>query len=490
MVQTKGTSRTLALPTNANRMRAITAKGGTMRHLLRALPIAASLVAASPAIAAPPGDTIAVDMQYYTLPNGLKVVLSREPSAPVVTVSVYYGIGFRVEPRDKTGFAHLFEHLMFQGSANAPKGTLIGTVTNSGGVLNGSTRFDFTNYFEAVPSSAMARMLWLDADRMARPVINDEVLKNQQGVVGNEVKVNVLNHPYGSWPWIDLPMVANTNWYNSHNFYGDLKQIEAATTSDAQAFQKAFYVPNNAVLVVVGDIDYARTRALIDSYFGPIARGPEVVLPDLAEPRQTAERFKSRIDPLATKPGWAAGYHMPERGTPEWYAMGLIDQILVQGQDSRLYQALVQRSGVASQFRGGINADLGTMFNYRGPMLFSFSFMHDPAVSDEQIGQLVDGVIETLRTKPVSADELARARTKLRSSLYDTIDSIGHLGLVDLLASYALFDNDPGKVNHLTTAFDQVTPELVMKTAQEYLRPTNRSIATIVPGAAKPAEAK
>jgi predicted Zn-dependent peptidase len=181
---------------------------------------------------------------------------------------------------------------------------------------------------------------------------------------------------------------------------------------------------------------------------------------------------------------------MPERGTPEWYAMGLIDQILVEGQDSRLYQALVQRSGVASQFRGGINADLGTMFNYRGPMLFSFSFTHDPGVSDEQIGQLVDAVIETLRTKPVSADELARARTKLRSSLYDTIDSIGHLGLVDLLASYALFDNDPGKVNHLTTAFDQVTPELVMKTAQEYLRPTNRSIATIVPGAAQPAEAK
>ncbi len=458
-----------------------------MRHFLSALLLAQAMLA-SPWAKAAPAETLSVDMQYYTLPNGLKVVLSRQPTAPVVTVAVYYGIGFRVEPRDKTGFAHLFEHLMFQGSANAPKGTLIGTVNSAGGVLNGSTRFDFTNYYEAVPSNALARMLWLDADRMARPVINDDVLKNQQGVVGNEVKVNVLNRPYGSWPWIDLPMAANTNWSNSHNFYGDLKQIEAATTADAQTFQKQFYVPNNAVLVVVGDLDYARTKALIDSYFGPIAKGPTVALPDLSEPRQTAEKFSSRVDSLATKPGWAAGYHMPERGTPQWYAMGLINEILLQGQDSRLYQALVQNTGIASRFDGGINAELGTMFNYRGPMLFSFSFTHDAAVSDATIKQTVDGVIDTLRTTPVPPAELARARTKLRSSLYDTIDSIGYLGLVDLLASYALFDDDPGKVNQLSDAFDKVTPELLQATAQEYLRPTNRTIATIIAGAAKEAK--
>ena len=448
--------------------------------------LAGVAVASSPASAASPSPAakLQVDMQYYTLPNGLRVVLSRDASAPIVTVSVYYGIGFRVEPRDKTGFAHLFEHLEFQGSANAPKGTLIGTVTNSGGVLNGSTRFDFTNFYEAVPSNALARMLWLDADRLARPVINADVLKNQQGVVGNEVKVNVLNRPYGSWPWIDLPMLANSNWFNSHNFYGDLSEIEAATVGDAETFRKQFYVPNNAVLVVVGDIDYGATRQLIQEYFGPIPRGPAVKLPNLSEPRQTQEKLGSRVDALAPKPGWAAGYHMPDRGTPEWYAMGLIDQILVEGQDSRLYQALVQQSGIASQFGGGINADLGNMFNYRGPMLFSFSFTHDASVSDDTIKQTVDGVIDRLRTTPVPPEELARARTKLRSSVYDTIDSAGHLGLVDLLASYALFDNDPAKVNALLDGFDRVTPALLQKTAQEYLRPTNRSIFTIKPGAA------
>ncbi len=442
---------------------------------------AASAAEAKPAPAA--DDKLHVDFQYYMLPNGLKVVLSRDTTAPLVTVAVYYGIGFRVEPRDKTGFAHLFEHLMFQGSANAPKGVFDQTVTNSGGVNNGSTRFDFTNYYEVVPSNALARMLWLDADRMARPVIDEAVLKNQQGVVGNEVKVNVLNQPYGSWPWIDMPMLANTNWYNSHNFYGDLKEIEAATVADAKSFQSSFYRPNNAVLVVAGDLDYAATRRMIETYFGPIAKGPPVVLPDLSEPRQTAEKQRSRVDPLAPKPGYAAGYHMPERGTPEWYAMGLLDQILVQGQDSRLYQKLVQQTGTASEFSGGINSGLGNMFNYRGPMLWTFSFTHDAGISSANITEDVNDVIEDVRTRPVSEAELARARTKLRSSLYSTIDSPGHLGLVDALAVFALFDDDPGKVNHLEEGFDKVTPELMLKTAQDYLRPTNRSIYLIEAGA-------
>jgi len=444
-------------------------------------------VALAPPVLAQPrssaAEKLSVDFQYYTLPNGLKVVLSRDTTAPLVTVAVYYGIGFRVEPRDKTGFAHLFEHLMFQGSANAPKGVFDQTVTNSGGVNNGTTRFDFTNYYEIVPSNALARMLWLDADRMARPVIDETVLKNQQGVVGNEVKVNVLNQPYGSWPWIDVPMLANTNWYNSHNFYGDLKEIEAATVADAKSFQSSFYRPNNAVLVVSGDLDYAATKRMIETYFGPIAKGPPVVLPDLSEPRQTEEKSRSRIDPLAPKPGYAAGYHMPDRGTPQWYAMGLLDQILVQGQDSRLYQKLVQQTGIASEFSGGINSGLGNMFNYRGPMLWTFSFTHDATISGATITRNVNDVIEDVRTKPVSTAELARARTKLRSSLYSTIDSPGHLGLVDALAVFALFDDDPGKVNHLEDGFDKVTPELMLKTAQEYLRPTNRSIYLIEAGA-------
>ncbi|MEP9359902.1 pitrilysin family protein [Sphingomonas sp. KR3-1] len=455
-----------------------------MRKWSLALALAAAAV---PALAhaqpAAPAGALHVDTQYFTLPNGLRVVLTKDSIAPTVTVGVYYGIGFRVEPRDRTGFAHLFEHLMFQGSKHAPKGVFDTTITNSGGVNNGSTRFDFTNYYEILPSGALERMLWLEADRMANPVIDDVVLKNQQGVVGNEIKVNVLNQPYSTWPWIDLPMLANTNWYNSHNFYGDLKEVEAATVPDAQSFSKQFYRPNNAVLVIAGDLDYAATRAMVEKYFGPIPAAAPVAQPDISEPRQTEEKFRSRVDALAPKPGYAAGYHVPARGTPEWYAMGLIDQILVQGDDSRLFRKLVTDTGIAGEIDGGINGDLGNMFNYRGPMLWSFSFTHDPTHSTAQITQAVDEVIEELRSKPVSAAELERARTKMRSALYGTIDGGGRVGLVDLLAVYALFDNDPAAVNRIEAGFAQVTPALIQKTAQEYLRKTNRSVYVIAPGA-------
>ena len=449
--------------------------------------LALASVALPAAVQAQPASSAArlnVDHRYFTLANGLKVVLTKDEIAPTVTVAVYYGIGFRVEPRDRTGFAHLFEHLMFQGSKHAPKGAFDTTITNSGGVNNGSTRFDFTNYYEVVPSGALERMLWLEADRMANPVIDETVLKNQQGVVGNEVKVNVLNQPYSTWPWIDLPMLANTNWYNSHNFYGDLSEIESATVADAQSFSKEFYRPGNAVLVIAGDIDYDAARAMVTKYFAPLASAAPVTLPDIAEPRQTAEKFKSRVDALAPKPGYAAGYHVPPRGTPEWYAMGLIDQILLQGDDSRLYTKLVQETGIAGEVDGGINGDLGNMFNYRGPMLWSFSFAHDPGHSIPEITRAVDDVIERIRTTPVSAAELARAKTKMRSELYGEIDSWGRTGLVDLLAVHALFDNDPGAVNRLDDGFAKVTPALIQKTAEEYLRKTNRSIYVVEPGAA------
>ena len=456
-----------------------------MRKWSLALALAAAAVPAA-ALAQPARPAAAklhVDMQYFTLPNGLKVVLAKDQIAPTVTIAVYYGIGFRVEPRERTGFAHLFEHLMFQGSKHAPKGVFDTTITNSGGINNGSTRFDFTNYYEVLPSSALERMLWLEADRMANPVIDQTVLENQQGVVGNEVKVNVLNQPYSTWPWIDLPMLANTNWYNSHNFYGDLKEIEAATVPDAKSFFDAFYRPSNAVMVIAGDIDYAATRAMIEKYFGGIAKKPAVVQPDISEPRQTAEKFRSRVDALAPKPGYAAGYHVPDRGTPEWYAMGLIDQILLQGDDSRLYRKLVQEEGIAGEVGGGINADLGDMFDYRGPMLWSFSFTHDPTHTPRQITAAIDEVIEELRTRPVTAAELQRARTKMRSDLYGTIDGGGRVGLIDLLAVYALFDNDPAAVNRIEEGFAKVTPALIQKTAQEYLRKTNRSVYVIEPGA-------
>ena len=443
--------------------------------------------AAAPAPAAQTG--LNVETQYYRLPNGLKVVLSRDPSVPTATVAVYYGIGFRLEPRNRTGFAHLFEHLMFQGSKNAPKGTFDKIIYNNGGINNGSTRFDFTNYYEVVPSNALESVLWVEADRMRGLDLTPAALKNQQGVVGNEVKVNVLNQPYGGWPWLDMPQLANVNWYNAHNFYGDLTEIEAATAADAKTFFDSYYRPNNAVLVVAGDIDYARTRAMIDRYFRGVPRGAAIKLPSIAEPRQTQEKFRIKPDPLAPRPAFTAAWHVPERGTKEWFAMGLLDQILVQGQDSRLYQKLVRETGIASGVQGGINIGLGNMYNYNGPMLWTVGFIHDPSKTREQITAALNSVIEDVRTRPVSAEELARARTKLRSNLYNLADPATRFGLVDLLAVGAMWENDPKWMNRLEAGFNKVTPELLLATAKEYLRPTNRSILLVQPApkAAAPA---
>lgn len=433
--------------------------------------------------------TLSVPVEHYTLPNGLRVVLSHDTTAPTVGVGVYYHIGFRNEPRDRTGFAHLFEHLMFQGSANMGKMEFIKLIESNGGVLNGSTRFDFTNYYQVVPSHTIETILWAEADRMKGLAIDASNLKNQQDVVKNEVRVNVLNQPYGSFPWIDLPMAANENWYNAHNFYGDLSHLDAATLEDASAFFKTNYAPNNAVLAVVGDFDSPQAKSWIAKYFGSIPRVEQPSRPDLTEPRQTREKRASRVDALANRPALGLAYHMPPRWTPEWFAMGLIDQILGQGRDSRLFEALVQQAGLTSDVQAGINWGLGNMFNYEGPMLWMASVYHDREVSADSLLTVIDREIEGLRTSQVDSATLARARTKMRSSLYDIVDQFSGLGKLDILASLTLFDDDPDRFNRLESEFANVTPALVLKTAQEYLRRENRTIYTIVPGAkdAKPA---
>src|SRR5579862_3844811 len=308
-----------------------------------ALSLAATLSGAPPA-AAPPAPPLRIPVSYYTLPNGLRVVLSRDTTAPTVVVGVYYHIGFRLEPRDRTGFAHLFEHFMFQGSANLGKAEFIRLVESNGGVLNGSTRFDFTNYFEVVPANALEPMLWAEADRMRGLALTQATLENQQGVVKSEVRVNVINQPYGGFPWLTMPQYANTNWYNAHNFYGDLRDLDAATLADAQSFFKAYYSPGNAALVIAGDFDPQQARSWVTKYFQSIPDSPRPTRPDVTEPPQQHEIRASLDDTLATRPALAVAYHMPPRNSPEYYAMGLIDRILLHGNDSRLYQTLVQHA--------------------------------------------------------------------------------------------------------------------------------------------------
>ena len=424
-----------------------------------------------------------VAVVYDSLDNGLRVVLSEDPTAPTVTVALYYEVGFRIEPQGRTGFAHLFEHMMFQGSENLDALEFAQLVEENGGVLNGSTRHDFTNYFQIVPAHTLETILWAEADRMRGLRITEDRLENQRDVVKNEVRVNVLNQPYGGFPWLDLPQVAFENWHNAHNFYGDFTDLDAASLEDVTDFFDRYYAPNNAVLVIVGDFDAGEAMEWTRRYFGDIERRAPVERPDVAEPRQEEERRHTKTDPLAPRPGVALGYHVPERGSDEYWAMGLLDQILLQGDDGWLHQALVQRAGLTGNVSGGINALLGNMFNYDGPTLWTAYLIHDQDVPADSVVRAVDAVIERVRTELVDAETLDRARIKARSALYDEIEALFGFGRADLLASFALFDDDPGRINAIEEAFRRVTPELIRRTAEEYLRPSNRTVLTLEPAA-------
>jgi zinc protease len=427
-----------------------------------------------------PEPSFSVPVEYHKLDNGLKIVLSPDDTAPTVIVAVYYNIGLRIEPKNRTGFAHLFEHMMFQGSKNLDKNEFFRLIQGQGGVLNASTRFDFTNFFEILPSPKLETALWAEADRMKGLAITQEKLTNQQGVVINEVKGAVLNRPYGGFPWLDMPQFANENWYNAHNFYGDIRDLAAATIEDVQAFFNSYYAPNNAALVVTGDFVPREALSMIKKYFGDVKPVERPEFPNIAENRQEKEKIFSKNDPLANKPAMAFSYHMPERFTPEFFAMGLLDQILLQGEDSLLYQALVKKEGLTGGVSGGINL-LGNMFNYDGPMLWTASLFYDSRTSSGKIMSAVDSVMEDVRTKPIDREILDRARVKFRSALYDTMGGFYGFGRADLLACFALFDDNPAEINLLEEKLKAVTPELLLKTAQEYFRSANRTVLTINP---------
>ncbi|MEE8371058.1 MAG: pitrilysin family protein [Sphingomonadales bacterium] len=428
------------------------------------------------------GSTLNVPVTMQTLDNGLKVVYSADHSVPTATVGVYYNIGFRIEPKGRTGFAHLFEHMMFQGSANLGKMEFIQLINGLGGSLNGSTRLDYTNYYEVFPAHKLETVLWAEADRMRGLDITQDNLTNQQEVVKNEVRVNVLNRAYGGFMSLDMPQYAFENWYNSHNFYGDMEDLDAANLDDVAAFFKSYYSPNNAVLIIAGDFEEAEAKAFVEKYFANIPSTPRPGPVDVSEPRQREEKWAVHIDDKAPRPALAFAYHMPDRGTPEYFAMGIIEDILLGGEDSLLQEELVRRRGLTGGVSGGINI-FGNLYDYDGPMLMTMGLIHDAGKPAEEIMAVVDEVIGDFSARLVTPEEMNRARIRLRSGLYGLVDSSTRFGLVGLLAAFTIFDNNPGRINEIEADLMAVTPELIQKTAAEYLSRRNRTVLLRLPTA-------
>jgi len=441
---------------------------------MRSFALAASLVACATAASA---QSFSVPVVYRKLPNGLRVVVSENHAAPVVVVEVMYRIGFRIEPRNRTGFAHLFEHLMFQGSEHVAKFEHVRIVNENGGVLNGSTRFDHTNYFEVMPSNALELAMWLEADRMRSLKITPENLKNQQDVVSEEVRVNVLNQPYGAFEWLGLPQKANTNWYNAHNFYGDLSDLQAATLDDVKQFFDTYYAPNNAVLVVTGDATVDEVMKLAEKHFGSIAQRQLPARPDIAEPPQTAEKSFTESDKLARTPAVAFGYHLPDRMTRDFFALSLLDPLLVSDESAKMYQALVKENQIASNVTGGFNYGLGNNFDYNGPMLYTFRVDYRPGLKGDDVLKVVDKVIAAVQEHGISDEELKQAKVNLRSSFLESLEGgiIPGFGRTDLLAALALYDDDPNRINTILGELEKVTAADVQQAAKKYLVPANRT---------------
>jgi predicted Zn-dependent peptidase len=407
----------------------------------------------------------------------LKVVVAPDASAPVVTVGVYYKIGFRLEPQGRSGFAHLFEHMMFQGSANAPKMLHIKLINSSGGMLNGSTHYDVTNYFQTVPSNALERILWLEADRMRALKVDEENLRNQRDVVKEEVRVNVLNQPYGGFPWLDLPPIAFRNWANAHNFYGDFADLDAASLADVQAFFSTYYAPNNAVLLMLGDVQAAEGLALARKYFGDIPTSTVPPFADTSEPEQTEERRGEVEEKFGTLPAMAVGYTVPPRRTPEWYAMTLLDQALHGGRAGRLYRELVLEKQIAVEVDGGVD----DLFGYNGPTQMVTRILHKPEYSGQATLAAFDAAIGEVAQSGTHPAELEQLKVKFRSDYYSLLESgrggaMPRYGLMHLLACFTLFDDGPQLVNTILDSFLAVKLEEIQAVAKKVLRPQNRAI--------------
>ena len=371
-------------------------------------------------------NSLHIPVESTALPNGLRVVISPDRAAPVATVGVYYNIGFRLEPRGRSGFAHLFEHMMFQGSENAGKMVHIKLINSSGGVLNGSTHYDVTNYYESVPSNALERVLWLEADRMRALKVDDENLRNQRDVVKEEVRVNVLNQPYGGFPWLDLPPMAFRNWPNAHNFYGDFDDLDAATLGDVQKFFHTYYAPSNAVLLILGDVDpearlQARASAISDHPAGPAASAADVSEPpsDGRAPRRSRRKIRHAARHRHRIPRAASPHARLVRRWPCSIrrCMAAAPAASIAGWCSSSKLPWTPRAAFI------IPSAIFLTTTVRRCMVTRI--LHKPEYSVEQTIAAYDAVLDEVREKGIEREELEQVKVKFRSDYFSSLEG-GH----------------------------------------------------------------
>lgn len=422
-------------------------------------------------------------VERFTLDNGLRVVLAPDRSAPVVGVAVVYDVGIRSEPPGSTGFAHLFEHLMFQGSENLEKLAHFRYVQGSGGTFNGSTHLDYTDYFESLPAGGLERALFLEADRMRGPVLNEANLRNQIDVVKEEIRVNVLNRPYGGFPWLKLPPVMFDTFPNAHDGYGSFEDLEAATVAGAAEFFATYYAAGNAVLAVAGDLEPEHVQKLVERHFGDVPPRPGPVRPSFAEPDLTSERRHTYTDRLAPLPAVAVAWRVPDpvHDLTGYLPYVVLAEVLTDGDASRLVERLVLRDRSVTSV-GGYLGFMGEPFAVRDPTALVLQAHLPPGGSVDWVLLTIDEELARIADGGLADGELARTQARLATDLMRHADGVLGRGLS--MAVLELQRGDPGMLNELPRLVGSVTAEQVTAAAAT-LRTDRRACVELVPGAGR-----
>ncbi|WP_044189396.1 M16 family metallopeptidase [Hyalangium minutum] len=460
-----------------------------MKALVATLVLALGLPAlAQEAKPLEPGrESLAIPYEKYKLKNGLEVILSVDRKLPIVAVNIWYHVGAYHETAGRTGFAHLFEHMMFQGSKNVADDVHISMLEQLGATdLNGTTNFDRTNYFETVPSNHLETALWLESDRMGflLDTLTEDKLTTQKEVVKNERRQGTEAAPYG--------MAREKLWHAlfplPHPYHGDvigsMEDLDAATVDDVKNFFRKWYAPSNATLTIVGDFDVAKTKALVEKYFGTLPSGAKPERPQVAPAKLTRETVIRHDEKIATLPMLTLAWHSPEYLTEGDATADMLATVLATGKASRLYRRLVLEKQIAQSVDAS-EQSIGSQ------SVFTIEVVARPGVSTDTLKKEVDAVLDEVRKNGVTVEELNRARTRYDTRMLSGLESVGGFGgKADALQNYNHFVGEPSYLAQDLARYQTVTPDAVKRYVNEQLRPDARIVLHAVPDQQAPTAPK
>ncbi len=411
------------------------------------------------------------------LDNGLRLVISEDHSVPVAALVLIYDVGARDEEKGKSGFAHLFEHMMFEGSKNVAKGEYFKYIQAEGGLVNASTHADYTDYYERLPSHKIELALWLESDRMRSLAVTPENFKNQLETVKEEKRLRIDNQPYMPAALAAEELIFD-NWSNGHPVIGYFEDLEGSSVEDVKKFFDKYYCPNNAVMAVVGDVDSQKVEEMVRKYFATIPRQKDAQRPDLSEPVQTKAKYLNKVDNQANTPAFWLAWKAPQRRDADSFILNIIQVILSTGQSSRLYQRLVKDEQVALQVSNSYE-------ERRGPSEYDVFVVYKPENQAKKVQDIVLEEIEKIKNEDVSDQELEKAKNQVLRILfapggYNSLQ--GALGRAQMLAQYGSFFGDPALLDKDLEAYLNVTKEDIKRVAKKVFTKDGITVVEVTPG--------